>query len=778
MLVRCPQSHVGTSSKTELEKARPAQRRTTEASDAKRMSSPKGMTLLWRQLKEYATASSVVSEGERESVEIGGDSDEQLLKQARIVQELIATEKSFRDGLSVALDEYDATLSGSTAGAVLTPEQSKLLFGNMRVLHSLSNQLIADLEAVQADPVAVCRAIASLGPFLKLFCEYCDAHPKRLDLLADLRTTNNSFNEVLTGISQRPNAPRQSLDSCLILPIQRVPRYVLLLDELNKAMTAPPAECLKARELVKDIAQRVNESLRQRENAEKLCEIQRSILTLPAPPTLKLTTSSEGMSRTSSSEDLSLAATTMTTRTPKDIFTTNRMFVREDHLSLVRTSLPSSTVSRLVFSATRKVILFSDVMLFGPISSLVGKNTVVSPTLLVPLAASPLPASPLALRIEFVVSADTDERDYVELECCDEASRDAWVKDVLTVADANNAQLVLAVAQQRTRKDSVVKTPTTPSDNNSIAPIISKPNKRGLASLLNAISARRGTIVPSVQQHQADRRCCQSCMRSNAKKSVSSSVKKRLLGMKPSKSASTPQMTLALCIGCGRAVCEECRPPISESSGSEEIRCFACEALHRAMSQGESQMRDNLQQSEMRVYRRILAAIIALVSIPIGFVLLGLLWSILNPPQPEPIVADVHLSLGSMFLPSSMQSFLSPDGPLAQLMPSSNNALAPNEASGWSVLTWPSGEGEESAQQSSSWWAAVPVHVQVSFKRLSESLGPSMAVQQQQPEPSSGGWWPFSTKTGVDVSSTPAIDGGAGGSSVSNMVLRWVDWSA
>lgn len=65
----------------------------------------------------------------------------------------------------------------------------------------------------------------------------------------------------------------------LIQPVQRVPRYRLLLAELLKCTpeTHPDYEpCEKALLKIEDVAIHVNESVRAKENQEKLLQIQES----------------------------------------------------------------------------------------------------------------------------------------------------------------------------------------------------------------------------------------------------------------------------------------------------------------------------------------------------------------------------------------------------------------------------------------------------------------------------------------------------------------------
>ena len=94
------------------------------------------------------------------------------------------------------------------------------------------------------------------------------------------------------GHEEAPRAQPAACPSFLIMPIQRVPRYKLLLQELlkNTPSTLIPdcASLEKALGLVSAVAAHINDSVRANENRAKVREIQSSVpgrqLRQPQPP--------------------------------------------------------------------------------------------------------------------------------------------------------------------------------------------------------------------------------------------------------------------------------------------------------------------------------------------------------------------------------------------------------------------------------------------------------------------------------------------------------------
>ena len=77
-----------------------------------------------------------------------------------------------------------------------------------------------------------------------------------------------------------------SLSDLLIMPIQRIPRYVLLLRELNKFTPEGHVDrddLLRVSGIIASIANHINETKRQREALLRMAELDRNII-MPALP--------------------------------------------------------------------------------------------------------------------------------------------------------------------------------------------------------------------------------------------------------------------------------------------------------------------------------------------------------------------------------------------------------------------------------------------------------------------------------------------------------------
>jgi len=112
--------------------------------------------------------------------------------------------------------------------------------------------------------------------YLKIYTEYINHYGEVIQTLSDLRK-NKKFTNFLRSARKTTN---MEITGFLIQPVQRIPRYVLLLKELKK-YTWPEHEeydaLVKALLKAQEIATHVNERKRQIENMSKTLEVQSKI---------------------------------------------------------------------------------------------------------------------------------------------------------------------------------------------------------------------------------------------------------------------------------------------------------------------------------------------------------------------------------------------------------------------------------------------------------------------------------------------------------------------
>ncbi|GMI11655.1 hypothetical protein TrRE_jg3085, partial [Triparma retinervis] len=166
---------------------------------------------------------------------------------------------------------------------IIDPSIHQALFSNIETLYNFNSKLLTELQADVASHPTGGRRVGEIfkdfAPFFKMFTMYLNGFEKAMDLLKTLPDKNPAFKEYADHANQDPRLKGMPLMSFLITPVQRVPRYKLLLEDLLKSMpdTEPDKPALQtALTLVSASAAHNNEAIRRRENQEKILSIQLS----------------------------------------------------------------------------------------------------------------------------------------------------------------------------------------------------------------------------------------------------------------------------------------------------------------------------------------------------------------------------------------------------------------------------------------------------------------------------------------------------------------------
>jgi len=124
--------------------------------------------------------------------------------------------------------------------------------------------------------------LLDLLPFLKMYTMYTGNYERSMAALAELEAVGaKESSPVATFLAEIHANPMRTVDlrSYLIMPIQRIPRYRLLLEELikNTSTEHPDYQSLqKALESIKLVAAQIDAAIHEQKNRAKMLEIQDS----------------------------------------------------------------------------------------------------------------------------------------------------------------------------------------------------------------------------------------------------------------------------------------------------------------------------------------------------------------------------------------------------------------------------------------------------------------------------------------------------------------------
>jgi len=111
------------------------------------------------------------------------------------------------------------------------------------------------------------------APQFRIYQGYMEAYEDAIAILNDCRRRNPDFDYFCKW---NEKSEGYSMESLLIMPVQRLPRYVLLLDELQRRTPEDDparADMKSASERIKRVTESINKSLHTKDNAGEIREL-------------------------------------------------------------------------------------------------------------------------------------------------------------------------------------------------------------------------------------------------------------------------------------------------------------------------------------------------------------------------------------------------------------------------------------------------------------------------------------------------------------------------
>lgn len=154
------------------------------------------------------------------------------------------------------------------------------LFPRLEIIQSLSKELLAAVKHrvdSWTDHTCLADVFLKMGAFFKMYAEYCSKYEEAIRVYRELVKKSGPFRDYLKQLEGLSDLQSLDLPSFLILPCQRIPRYLMLVSELNKWTWAdhPDKQNLeKAVEMWQEVATHVNESMDEATRMNELLSIE------------------------------------------------------------------------------------------------------------------------------------------------------------------------------------------------------------------------------------------------------------------------------------------------------------------------------------------------------------------------------------------------------------------------------------------------------------------------------------------------------------------------
>ncbi|XP_075431016.1 FYVE, RhoGEF and PH domain-containing protein 3 [Ascaphus truei] len=194
-----------------------------------------------------------------------------------IANELLHTEEAYVKRLHL-LDQVFCT---KLVGAGIPQEVTTGIFSNISSIYCFHGQfLLPELKTRitqewNTNP-RIGDILQKLAPFLKMYGEYVKNFDKAMDMVNTWTQRSSVFKEVIHTIQKEDVCGNLTLQHHMLEPVQRIPRYELLLkDYLKKLPEDSPdrKDSEKSLELISTAANHSNAAIRKMEKMHKLLEV-------------------------------------------------------------------------------------------------------------------------------------------------------------------------------------------------------------------------------------------------------------------------------------------------------------------------------------------------------------------------------------------------------------------------------------------------------------------------------------------------------------------------
>jgi hypothetical protein len=216
-----------------------------------------------------------------------------------VIEELLSTEQTYVTVLNTVYQIVILGINDNQKKPVITVDKQKRLFLNWQSILNCHEKILEEMMDTDslldlAQHVGSILMGSRKNTFLELYRYYINNFDYAHNEFVNLKNTSSAFTKFLSEIEEKLAAVKiagsgLTLEGFLIMPVQRIPRYVMLIDSLIKFSSPQDIgynDLVRAHEQFQSIATLINESKRKVEQLEGVKKICAQIYGFPLPSLL------------------------------------------------------------------------------------------------------------------------------------------------------------------------------------------------------------------------------------------------------------------------------------------------------------------------------------------------------------------------------------------------------------------------------------------------------------------------------------------------------------
>eukprot|EP01091_Cochliopodium_minus_P019035 TRINITY_DN7869_c0_g1_i1.p1 TRINITY_DN7869_c0_g1~~TRINITY_DN7869_c0_g1_i1.p1 ORF type:complete len:795 (-),score=251.90 TRINITY_DN7869_c0_g1_i1:677-2830(-) len=200
-----------------------------------------------------------------------------------VIYEIFSSEREYLQGLNILINEYKSAM---VKKPMISDEGCQTIFSNVDQIYAINKELLFTIEkrlSVWSTLSTIGDIFIELGPYLKMYSFYAANYENSNHYYTKLleKKSNVKFME---SIRLKKEVKNLDLPSYLILPIQRIPRYSLLLSQLMKVTSKSEEDYSlieKAKELIENVATNLDLTVKGHNDAGVIQKVFSDIVSFP-----------------------------------------------------------------------------------------------------------------------------------------------------------------------------------------------------------------------------------------------------------------------------------------------------------------------------------------------------------------------------------------------------------------------------------------------------------------------------------------------------------------
>lgn len=203
----------------------------------------------------------------------------------KIIDELIKTEEDYVDSLALIREKYLFPLKYAPrlGVSIFKPgDLEKIMYG-IEPIFGLNSELLGALKLRKHDKSLYDCCGATLdryAPSMKLYIDYVNKYDTTIKKIKEYEDSSPTFKHFLSATSEDPDSNSRSIYDYWIMPVQRIPRYCLLLNEIMKYTPADHSDYSFIKQAllqIQKIAEYINDGKKKYDSQEKVTMIQQRL---------------------------------------------------------------------------------------------------------------------------------------------------------------------------------------------------------------------------------------------------------------------------------------------------------------------------------------------------------------------------------------------------------------------------------------------------------------------------------------------------------------------